>query len=91
MDEYLTSREFFVANNRCQRPLFSKSDRRLARAKIDEMLIVAGWIIQDYRMLNLGVGRGIAVREVPFDSGRCDYLLLVERVLVGAIEATKRV
>ena len=34
-------------------------------------------------------GRGVALREVPLKSGRCDYLLIVGRVPVGIIEAKK--
>ena len=33
--------------------------------------------------------RGIALREVPLESGRCDYLLLVDRVPLGVIETKK--
>jgi type I restriction enzyme R subunit len=32
---------------------------QLARQQIDAMLIQAGWIIQDYKALNLGAGKGI--------------------------------
>ena len=41
----------------------------LAREKIDAMLIAAGWIVQDYKSIDLSAGRGIAVREVPLKSG----------------------
>ncbi len=61
----------------------------LAREKIDEQLIASGWIIQNYKDLNLGVGQGIALREVPLKTGPCDYLLLVDRRPVGVIEAKK--
>ena len=60
-----------------------------ARQNIDTMLTNAGWIVQDYRALNPSAGRGIAVREVPLEEGRCDYLLLVDRKPVGIIEAKK--
>ena len=60
-----------------------------ARHKIDAALILSGWIVQDYKAINLGAGFGIAVREVPLKSGRCDYLLLVDRKAVGVIEAKK--
>ena len=42
-----------------------------AREKIDAMLLQCGWIVQDYKSLNLSAGRGVAVREVPITSGRC--------------------
>ncbi|MDQ6630808.1 MAG: helicase, partial [Verrucomicrobiota bacterium] len=61
-----------------------------ARQEIDAMLVASGWIIQDYKMLNLSAGLGIAVREVPLTSGPCDYLLLVNRKPVGVVEAKKK-
>jgi type I restriction enzyme R subunit len=60
-----------------------------AREKIDVLLLAAGWAIQDYKQLNLSAASGIAVREVPLKSGPCDYLLLVDRMPVGVIEAKK--
>ena len=36
-----------------------------ARKKIDALLEKAGWLIQDYKDLNLGAGSGVAVREFP--------------------------
>ena len=60
-----------------------------ARQKIDTQLLAAGWIVQDYKKMDLSAGRGIALREVPLQSGRCDYLLLVDRKPVGVIEAKK--
>lgn len=61
-----------------------------AREQIDAMLTASGWQIQNYKALNLSAGLGIAIREVPLKSGPCDYLLLVNRVPVGIIEAKKR-
>ena len=60
-----------------------------ARKQIDAMLIASGWIIQDYPSLNLGAARGLALREVPLKSGRCDYLLVVDRKAVGIVEAKR--
>jgi type I restriction enzyme R subunit len=61
----------------------------IARKKIDALLIASGWVIQDHKALNLGSAGGIALREVPLKSGRCDYLLVVDRVPVGVVEAKK--
>lgn len=61
----------------------------LARVDIDSLLSAAGWAVQDYKAYNPGVARGIALREVPLQSGRCDYLLMVDRAAVGLIEAKK--
>ncbi len=34
-----------------------------ARKTIDQKLTAAGWIVQDFKALNLGAGPGVAVRE----------------------------
>jgi hypothetical protein len=36
-----------------------------ARQKIDQLLVDAGWVIQDHKDLNLGASLGVAVREFP--------------------------
>ena len=61
----------------------------LARQQIDGLLQQCGWLIQDYKKLDLSAGRGIAIREVRLKEGRCDYLLLIDRKPVGIIEAKK--
>jgi type I restriction enzyme, R subunit len=60
-----------------------------ARQQIDTQLIACGWAIQDYAQFNPAAAHGIALREVPFKSGRCDYLLPVDRKPVGVLEAKK--
>ena len=60
-----------------------------AREQIDAMLVACRWVVQNFTALNLGIGQGIALREVPLKSGRCDYLLLVNRKPVGVIEAKR--
>lgn len=42
----------------------------LAREKIDAMLVAAGWVVQDYKELNLSANSGIALREVQLESIR---------------------
>jgi len=60
-----------------------------ARVLIDQQLEAAGWVVQDKKNLNLFAGPGIAVREVVMKPGhgRVDYLLYVDRAVVGVIEA----
>ncbi|MFJ3405390.1 DEAD/DEAH box helicase family protein [Promicromonospora sp. NPDC090134] len=60
-----------------------------ARVMIDAQFEAAGWLVQDGRALNLFAGQGIAVREAIMASGhgRADYLLYVDRRVVGVIEA----
>jgi len=52
----------------------SETPEQLARQQIDELLLAAGWVVQDYRQFNPSEGRGIALREAPLKSGTCDFL-----------------
>ncbi|HUQ63856.1 MAG TPA: type I restriction-modification enzyme R subunit C-terminal domain-containing protein [Acidimicrobiales bacterium] len=63
-----------------------------ARVEIDKQLAAAGWVVQRYKQINLGVGTGVAVREFPMAEGHgdADYLLFVDRKAVGVIEAKKK-
>ncbi|MBD5654753.1 MAG: DEAD/DEAH box helicase family protein [Candidatus Eremiobacteraeota bacterium] len=62
-----------------------------ARMEIDRQLRACGWEIQDYKKINLGAVRGVAVREFVMEGGydAADYLLFVDRDAVGVIEAKK--
>lgn len=60
-----------------------------ARQLIDQKLERAGWTIQAMSQINLAVGLGVAVREYPTDTGPADYVLFVNRVAVGVIEAKR--
>jgi len=62
---------------------------QLARQQIDALLTAAGWAVQDYAAYNPAAAHGIALREVPLKSGRCDYLLIVDRQPLGVIEAKR--
>jgi type I restriction enzyme R subunit len=59
--------------------------------QIDRQLRECGWIVQDYKKLNLGAGTGVAVREFKMNGGydAADYLLFVNRRAAGVIEAKK--
>jgi type I restriction enzyme R subunit len=65
------------------------SPEKRAREQIDAFLAASGWVVQDYRNVDLSAGRGVALREVPLKSGPCDYLLVVDRTPVGVVEAKK--
>jgi type I restriction enzyme R subunit len=60
-----------------------------ARVLIDEQLTQAGWAVQDRKNIDLVNHAGVAVRETILKnvSGRADYLLYVNRKIVGVIEA----
>ncbi|HEX2837100.1 MAG TPA: DEAD/DEAH box helicase family protein [Phycisphaerales bacterium] len=59
----------------------------IARRTIDAQLAEAGWLVQDYRAMNLTAGPGIAVREFPTTAGPADYLLYADAKIIGVIEA----
>ncbi len=61
----------------------------LARQNIDALLMQCGWLVQDYKKLDLSAKKGIAIREVRLNKGRCNYLLLIDRKPVDIIEAKK--
>lgn len=67
----------------------TKTPEQKARHDIDAKLIASGWLVQDREDLDLGAGRGIAVREFPMKPGfgYADYLLYLDRKAVGAVEA----
>ncbi|MGH3001478.1 MAG: hypothetical protein ACRDM1_02215, partial [Gaiellaceae bacterium] len=60
-----------------------------ARMRIDEMLVLAGWAVQDADAVSLAAARGVAVREFVLapGHGRADYLLFVDRKPLGVLEA----
>ena len=60
-----------------------------ARRIIDANLEAAGWLVQSHDDLDLTAGSGIAVREFPMKPGfgTADYVLYVDRMAIGAIEA----
>lgn len=60
-----------------------------ARQQIDQKLEQAGWVVQDMKQFNLSAGLGVAIREYNTDTGPADYVLFVDRVACGVIEAKK--
>ncbi|MFZ4733421.1 MAG: DEAD/DEAH box helicase family protein, partial [Pirellulales bacterium] len=60
---------------------------QLARIRIDELLGLAGWVVQDAAAIDLSAGRGIAVREFPLATGFADYLLYADGKAIGVVEA----
>ncbi|WP_322759069.1 DEAD/DEAH box helicase family protein [Frankia sp. Cr2] len=59
------------------------------RAEVDRMLTQAGWSVQDLSSLNLIDPDGVALREGRTATGPADYLLFVNRRLVGVVEAKR--
>ena len=58
-----------------------------ARETIDHLLEAAGWSVQSRDQANLNASRGVAVAEVPLQTGFADYVLFVDRRPIGVIEA----
>lgn len=60
-----------------------------SRLTIDDLLAQAGWDVQNRDEIDLSAALGVAVREFPLKNGFADYLLFVNRQIVGVIEAKK--
>ncbi len=62
-----------------------------ARQQIDQLLIAAGWAVQDRDAMNLfdPAQPGVAVREAHLKTGFADYLLFVEGRALGVVEAKR--
>jgi type I restriction enzyme R subunit len=58
-----------------------------ARQQIDALLVLCGWVVQDKNDANLLAARGVAVREVSFNTGEPDYTLFVDGKAIGTVEA----
>jgi len=67
----------------------NQNPEQIARDKIDQMLILAGWLVQSKKKINLNASKGVAVREYQTDIGPADYVLIVDRKPVGIIEAKR--
>jgi type I restriction enzyme R subunit len=59
------------------------------REEIDQQLLVAGWVIQDKKRLNLYESLGVAVREMDTATGPADYMLFIDGKACGIIEAKR--
>ena len=58
-----------------------------SRQQIDRQLDQAGWLVQDYRQMNISAGLGVAVREFPLTTGAADYMLYADGKAIGVVEA----
>ncbi|WP_225827279.1 DEAD/DEAH box helicase family protein [Streptomyces naphthomycinicus] len=72
---------------RAQRP--APLNEVQARARIEALLVRAGWVIQDKADVNPLAGQGVAVKEFTLATGRADYVLYVDGRIVGVIEAKR--
>jgi type I restriction enzyme R subunit len=62
-----------------------------ARETIDRLLTGAGWTIQSRDETNINAARGVAIRQFHLKPGygEADYLLYVDAVPAGVVEAKK--
>ncbi len=67
----------------------NQNPEQIARDRIDEMLRQAGWAVQSKKDIDFSASRGVAIREYQTSVGPADYVLFVEQVPVGIIEAKK--
>jgi len=67
----------------------NQNPEQIARDQIDEMLRQAGWAVQSQKDIDFSASRGVAIREYQTSVGPADYVLFVEQVPVGIIEAKK--
>src|SRR5690554_5335770 len=65
----------------------NQTPEQRARDRIDDLLQQAGWVIQDKKKIDFAAAQGVAVREYQTDIGPADYVLFVDRIAVGVIEA----
>src|ERR1700681_876605 len=58
-----------------------------SRQDIDRQLKQTGWLVQNYRDMDISAGLGVAIREFPLTTGDSDYLLYLVQKSAGVIEA----
>ncbi|MCY4533633.1 MAG: DEAD/DEAH box helicase family protein [Gammaproteobacteria bacterium] len=68
-------------------PSANQTPEQIARDVIDEMLLQAGWVVQNNNQINFNASLGIAVREFQTDAGFADYVLFIDNKPVGVVEA----
>ena len=71
----------------CSQHTPNQTPEQRARDKIDDLLRQAGWVVQNNNRIDFSASQGIAVREFQTEVGPADYVLFVDRVPVGVIEA----
>ena len=70
--------------------MVNQNPEQIARDKIDNMLIIDGWVVQSKNKVNLSANTGVAVREYQTDAGIADYVLFVDKKPVGIIEVKRK-
>lgn len=60
-----------------------------ARIEIDKKLQSVGYVVQDREDFNPNAALGVVLREAQTNSGPVDYLIFINKIPVGVIEAKK--
>ena len=69
--------------------MLNQNPEQIARDEIDKQLLACGWAIQNKTQINLAANIGVAVREYQTNVGPADYVLFVNQMPVGVIEAKR--
>lgn len=69
--------------------MVNQNPEQIARDEIDKQLLACGWVIQNKSQINLAANLGVAVREYQTNVGPADYVLFVNQIPVGVIEAKR--
>ena len=67
----------------------NQNPEQIARDKIDQQLVDAGWMVQSKDKVDLSANIGVAIREYQTNIGPADYVLFVDRKPIGIIEAKR--
>jgi type I restriction enzyme R subunit len=67
----------------------NQNTEQIARDNIDAQLRASGWAVQDKNGVNFSESEGQAIREYHTDTGPADYVLFIDKIPVGVIEAKR--
>jgi type I restriction enzyme R subunit len=68
----------------------NQNPEQIARDDIDRQLQASGWLVQSKARMDLSAGLGVAVREYSTEVGPADYVLFVDLLPVGIVEAKRK-
>ncbi len=67
--------------------MVNQNPEQKARDAIDSQLTKSGWVVQDKSKIDFSAAQGVAIREYQTAVGPADYVLFVDKLAVGVIEA----
>ena len=57
----------------------NQNPEQIARDKIDQLLNLAGWVVQSKKKVNLNKSKSVALREYQTGVGPVNYIMIVDR------------